>query len=449
MNEQSDPTAEVAEWIAALKYEDISEEARHAAQRAIIDTIAVILAGSTEEGVKLTAAVAEAEGGVATCHVLGTRTRTSTSLAALVNGTAAHALDYDDTQSNVIGHPSAVIVPAALAVAEAVNASGPDLIEAYVAGLEVMGKAGRMLGHVPYNFGWHMTSVVGPLGAAAAAGKLMGLGPEELQVALGIAASQSSGSRQNFGTMTKPFHVGWAAHGGVIAAMLAAQGYTANRQMLTAPLGLTTLFQGDARRWEPGTLGRPLEILGPGLAMKQYPCCAGTHCALDATFECRAELAPEDIEVIERVEVRVHATGLVPLIYDWPTTGLEAKFCLRYVVSAALIEGAITLDTFDDERISAYTPLMERVSIIVDQEVQERFADVTVHIAGREPVRRRVEEVQGSPSKPLSDAVLDDKFMDCARRAVQEDASLTALSSLRQLDRLDDVANLMKVLSWG
>lgn len=449
MSAAIDATGELADWATELKYADLPPDLLHAASRGLIDTVAVILAGSSEEAAERATIVAESQGGTAEAQVLGGRLRTSASLAALVNGTAAHALDYDDTQGSVHGHPSAVIVPAALAVAESVRASGRSLVEAFVVGTEVMGKAGRMLTEVPYKEGWHLTSVLGPLGAGAAAGKLLGLNPEQFRVALGIAVSQSSGSRQNFGTMTKPFHVGWSAHGGVLAALLAATGFTANPDMLTAPMGLTKLFAGDSTRWRETRPGSPFELVDPGLAMKVYPCCAGTHCALDATFECRTEMSTEDLRLIEQIEVNVHATGLVPLIYDRPTTGLEGKFCLRYVVAAALQDGSISLETFDDDRVrdGVYAALMDRVRVYQDPTVEDRFAEVTVRVPGREAVSSRVQIVKGSPTKPMSDEDLDLKFASCAQRVVSEGPSKEALLLLRDIESLADVSELTALLA--
>ena len=444
MSASNDATAELAEWATGFGYADAPAELLRAAGRGLIDTIGVILAGAPEETALRAGLVARSQGGKPESSVLGTDLRTSASLAALVNGTAAHALDYDDTQGNVHGHPSAVIVPAALAVAESVQATGKQLVEAFVVGTEVMGKAGRMLGSVPYQKGWHLTSVLGPLGAAAAAGKLLGLSIEQFRVALGIAVSQASGSRQNFGTMTKPFHIGWSAHGGVLAAMLAANGYTANEDMLTAPLGLTTLFDGDAERWSSARPGEPFELVDPGLNMKVYPCCAGTHCALDATFECREQLSETDLAAIEQIDVNVHATGLVPLIYDYPATGLQGKFCLRYVMSAALQDGQITVETFDDDRVrdGVYAGLMDRVKVFQDPTIEERFAEVIVHIPGREPVRSRVQEVKGSATKPMTDDDLDKKFLACSQRVISSGSAKEALVRLRAVEQIRTVSDL-------
>jgi 2-methylcitrate dehydratase PrpD len=242
-------TRDVADWVARTSIEPAEAPAVAGAARAgIIDTVATILAGVDEPVSRIVAETVAEDRAAPIADRVGARLRTSMEGAALVNGTSGHALDYDDVSRSVIGHPSVVVLPAALAAAQGVGASGRDLLEAYVIGVEVMAKLGRAMGTAHYRTGWHATSTAGTLGAAMAVGKLLRLGPEPLQHALAIAASEASGSRQNFGTMTKPFHPGHAARCGVLAARLAQKGMTGDTTILEAPLGYFALFSyGEAR----------------------------------------------------------------------------------------------------------------------------------------------------------------------------------------------------------
>ncbi len=235
-------TRALAEYVVKTTYADLPQEAVTRVKRAVLDTLGVMVAGSAEECAAIAAEIVASEGGKPVATVIGRGFSAPARSAALVNGVSAHALDYDDVTTSMRGHPSPPLLPAVLAVGEEVNASGRDLITAYLAGFEVQCKVGRGLGQSHYPHGWHATSTLGTLGAAVAAAKLYGLDVEHLQMALGIAASLSSGSRQNFGTMTKPLHPGAAAQSGVMAAQLAARGYTADAAIIETPLGFLNLF---------------------------------------------------------------------------------------------------------------------------------------------------------------------------------------------------------------
>src|SRR6266850_3973686 len=220
--------------------------ARTRAARAVLDTIGVTLAGASEPAARIVQAVVSAEGGDA-CRILGTRARASASNAALANGTAAHALDYDDMCFVSLAHPSAPLVAAALAAAESTGACGRALLEAYVVGFELEGRLGRAMNPRHYQRGWHCTSTLGTIGAAAAAARLLGLGPDAAGHALSIAASEASGLKENFGTMVKPLHAGLAARNGVLAALLAKAGMTASAAAIDGPQGFLAAMDSECR----------------------------------------------------------------------------------------------------------------------------------------------------------------------------------------------------------
>ncbi len=414
-------------WVEAASIREFPAEAIQAAKQGLLDTLAVILAGAQEPVAVAAADVARRLGGAPQASRIGTGERTSPDRAALINGAAAHALDYDDTQPSVGGHPSAVLIPAVLAVAEAEGSSGAAILEAYIAGVQVMGRVGRALGRAAYAKGWHNTSVLGPLGAAMACGKLLGLDHGQLRHALGISVSQAGGTRQNFGAMCKPVHAGWAAQAGVQAAYLAAAGVTADEDILEAPMGFFALWGRDD---EPlPEFGSPLEIAEPGLVVKRHPCCAATHRPLDAVLSLRERygFGPADIAALH---VEVGPGGLAPLIHDFPATGLQGKFSLRYTLAAAVTDGRITIDTFGPAKLrrAEVLGLMERI----DRREVPGAAGATVTVELKDGTRAS-EQVR-QPRSLGWDGVAA-KFRDCAVSLPDADGIIEAV---RRLDAIAD-----------
>ena len=445
-------TRDVAQWVARMSIDEAPPGVVDAARSAIIDTVAVILAGAAEPVSKIVADAVAEDGAAPVADRLGARLRTSMEGAALVNGVSGHALDYDDVNRSSIGHPSVVILPAALAAAQGAGASGRRLVEAYVAGVEVMTKLGRAMGTAHYRTGWHATSTLGTLGAAMAAGKVFGLPTEVLQHALAVAASEASGSRQNFGTMTKPYHPGHAARCGVAAARLARRGMTGDTTILEAPLGYFAIFAyGEAGpAGLAASLGNPYDVVSPGMNVKRYPCCYATHRAADAVLDLvrEYELRAGDVE---SAEVTVPPGGLAAVTRDRPRTGLEGKFSLPYVVAAALLDGRVALDSFTDEKVlrpdaqallRAVRPVEDPSIAVEFNPIEEGYVTVKIHRRSGAPLKRRVDYPRGAPQNPLSREELHEKFRDCARGVlppVQSARALDLLASIEALPRLDDL----------
>lgn len=432
--------------------DDIPLTVRQAARSAVLDTIAVILAGSREPVSRIVADAVAEDGAHPVADCLGIRLRTSMEGAALVNGVSGHALDYDDVSRSAIGHPSVVIVPAAFAAAQATGATGRAFLDAYVVGVEVMAKLGQAMGQAHYQAGWHITSTVGTLAAAMAAGRLFGLDEDRLGHALAIAVSQAGGSRQNFGTMTKPFHPGHAARCGIHAARLAGKGLTGDAAILEAPLGFFSLFGlGEAHAGRLAeALGRPFELDSPGLSVKRYPCCYATHRAADATLELitKHDVMPAEVA---GVEVTVPPGGLAPLIRDTPRTGLEGKFSMAYVVAAAILDRGLSLDTFTDAQVGReearallrIVRVREDAAIrVTGNAIEEGYVLVQVRLGNGRALECRIAYPRGSPERPLTHTELLDKFRDCARRALppeQIERAAAALDAIETARRLDDV----------
>src|SRR5580700_3084033 len=268
---------QIAEKIVAIRYEDLPREAIEWSKAAILDTVGVTLAGSREECTRIVEHVmAEGAGAGGDCLIFGSDRRAPPLVAALVNGTAAHALDFDDVSNSLGGHPSAPILPALFALADSQDCDGRAFIAAYVAGFETETRIARGVHFHHYEKGWHPTATLGVFGAAAASCHLLGLDRAKTAQALAVAASLASGIKANFGTMTKPLHVGHTARNGLFAAFLARDGFTANPGALEHKQGFLNVFNGPgtydtARMLAPW--GAPFDIVAPGIAIKQYPCC--------------------------------------------------------------------------------------------------------------------------------------------------------------------------------
>jgi 2-methylcitrate dehydratase PrpD len=424
--------------------------ARSRAATAFFDTIGVTLAGVTEPAGRGVQQVVAANGGDA-CTVLGTTIRASATDAALANGTAAHALDYDDMCFVSLAHPSAPLVSALLAAGELVGAPGSALTDAYVIGFEIETRLGRVMNPRHYQRGWHCTSTLGAIGSAAAVARLLGLDARTAGHAMAIAASEASGLKENFGTMVKPLHAGLAARDGVLAALLARSGITASERALDGPQGFLRAMDSERDALEPETsdLGARWEIVDTGITVKLYPSCAATHPPLDAILDLRRREG-FSADTVERIEVDVDGITPTVLIYDRPTSGLEAKFSLPYCAAAAVLDGHVSIDTFDTRRLrdARLKSFLARVSMNVDPTLgvdRPALTQARVRIClddGR-ILADAANGARGYPERPASDTELGDKFLSCARRSVPESSAQQAMEHLRQFERLPDVRELI------
>jgi 2-methylcitrate dehydratase PrpD len=426
--------------------------ARARAATAFLDTIGVTLAGASEPAGRGVQQVVAANGGDS-CTVLGTTIRVSAADAALANGTAAHALDYDDMCFVSLAHPSAPLVSALLAAGELTGASGSALADAYAIGFEIEARLGRVMNPRHYQRGWHCTSTLGALGSAAAVSRLLGLDARITGHAIAIAASEASGLKENFGTMVKPLHAGLAARDGVLAALLARSGITASERALDGPQGFLRAMDSerDDLEREATDLGVRWEIIDTGITVKLYPSCAATHPALDAILTLRRREG-FTADTVEAVEVDVDRITPTVLLYDRPTSGLEAKFSMPYCAAAAVVDGRVGIDTFDTARLrdSRLTALMPRITMKVDPALgidrpALTQARVCISLADGRALAQGANGARGYPENPASDAELSDKFLACARRTIPASAAEMALRQLRQFDQLDDVRTLTAV----
>jgi 2-methylcitrate dehydratase PrpD len=424
------------------------------AAAAVRDTVGVILAGAVEPAARVVQSMALDEGR-GRCGILGTPGRTSASWAALANGVAAHALDFDDMCFVSLAHPSCALLPAALSACELSRASGRALLEGYAIGFEIECLFGRVMNPRHYHErGWHCTSTIGTMGAAAAAARVLGLTPVETGHALGIAASSACGFKENLGSMVKPLHAGMAARNGIVAARLAQRGYTASERALDGPQGFLAAM--DAQHLEldqaVARLDSHWEIVATGITVKLYPSCAATHPTLDALLDLRQRggFTAEDVEAID-VEVDSMTPRL--LIYDRPNTGLEAKFSMPFCAAAAIVFGDVGIGTFEIERVQAppIRALMPKVSMranpVFDAQAPLSQARVTVRLRGGSVLSQSAEGARGYPARPASDEQLAAKFLACARRTLSAPAADRAWSALAHIEHIVDMSALADLLT--
>lgn len=446
---------ELAKFIVQTGYGDIPNSILKRAKFSFIDYLGTTLAGSCEQAAHIMVRYIERVGGSPVASLVGHKIKTSTYNAAMANGTMGHILDYDDMSSSLIGHPSVPVLPAVLALGEENKISGKNALLAFILGIEVECKIGR--GTIPrhYENGWHPTSTIGIFGATAAAAKILGLSQKEVVCAFGIAGSESSGLRENFGTMVKPFHAGRAAAKGLMAALLAKEGFTGAKDIFEGKWGFCKVMTGDYDEERIiNTLGNPFEIEDPGITIKPYPTCGATHPAIDAVISLAKDynLRADDVEKID--------CGTVPiakdvLIYPRPSTPLEGKFSMPYCLAVGLAERKVELSQFTDDKMNE--PMIRGLINKVDMYIAPEMAplgyrgtfNAKVKIVlkdGRE-YARTVDHARGDPANPLSEDELMAKYADCAALALDPEQIEKSKGMVLDLEQLPDITTLMDVVS--
>ena len=450
-------TKRIAEFIVHTKLDEIPSEAREIAKRAVLDLLGVALAGSRDPLAKIMVAFVKDGGGQPRASVWGRRLKTSSPLAALANGAFGHALDYDDINRSMRGHPTVPVLPATLAVAEEIKASGEKALEAFLVGFEVETKLGAGINPHLFENGWHPTAVLGSMGAAAASAKLLKLPVEKICMALGIAASLASGLRQNFGTMTKPLHAGHAAQNGVVAAQLARRGYTADSAIVEGKLGFAHAFAGPEKydlAKITSDLGKRFDIVSPGVGIKRYPSCARTHPAIDAMLDMvtKNDILPEQVRSISCAGSYTTPTML---IHSRPQTALEGKFSIEFCTALALLERKVELPHFKDRKVQdpKIQEMIKKVtfSIRPDLNTLENSGNpsTTVKILmkdGRE-FTKTVDEARGTPGNPLTAEEIRGKYRQCVKGIQSKkemEKTIEIVETLETLKNISTLANLLR-----
>ncbi len=438
-------TERLARYVLETSYPSFPKEVVHQGKRCFLDLLGVALGGAKQPLSKILVKMVKDFGGQPQATILGHGLKTNVMNAALVNGAMAHALDYDDTHSGSLGHPSAPVIPAVLAVAEWKGLSGKSALESFILGFEVETRIGLGMGMKHYDRGWHATSTFGRFGAAVAAGKLLGLSLEEMKIALGLAGTQAAGLRLVFGTMTKPFHPGKCAFDGVLSAILAQRGFTCAPNIIEGKKGYWEVL-GDDSNLEPMVkdLGKKYEVLKN--TFKPYAACLLTHPTIDAILEMRNKynLKPEDVEAIscDVGKFCLDSAGQVE-----PKTGLSGKFSTYYCAALALAEGVAGENMFTDKKVQdpQMVALRKKVKAKVVPGYKDTEAKVTITAKGGKKYSAYVDTPKGDPRNPPTDEELENKFRSLAPsvlpkpkidRLVQTIWNMEKLGNIRQLIRL-------------
>jgi len=458
----SNPVLAYGHWLAETA-DDWPDAAIETAQRAFIDVIGVSIPGAIEPAtLRVLDSVRHWGDGPATAILAGASL--AAPWTALVNGTAAHALDFDDNFDPAKSHATAVLAPAILALGEQEGASGRACLDAYVAGLQILGRVGQGVNPAHRNRGWHATATVGAIGAAAACARLLRLDAQKAGYALSIATSMAGGFMSQFGTMTKPLHAGLAAKAGIIAAGLARAGVDAGLDTLDGPKGMNRLMvgpdyeqlrdtlthveHGQNLRFETEAIGEPLLILSSGLKVKRFPNCGSAHRAMDGILSLKQdhELSADQVD---RVDVFAPATHLANLMYEDPQDALQAKFSLEYGVAVALLSGNCTLADFTEEaatrpEVRALFPRIRRHP--VDKAEGEFPTEVHVLLKDGRRLETAIAWPAGSLAAPFTIEQHWAKFDGCAADLLSREAHDRVREALANLPQLQSIAALMAPL---
>lgn len=438
-------TDTLAQFVVNTSYADLPPPAVLHAKLCLIDWLGCTLAGSQEKATDIVVNTLQEMGGTPQASVLGRAFSTSAMNACLANGCAAHVLDFDDFHAGMIGHPSAPLWPAILAVGEWKGIRGAELVTAFVAGYEVEARLGLALNPSHYAK-WHSTGTLGCFAAAAGAGKLLGLDAGRMKNALGIAGTQASGLRQVFGTMSKSLNVGKAAANGLLAALLASRGFTGSQDIVEGQRGFAhaVASEMDVGRAIAG-LGRDFQVMDT--AFKRHASCFGTQCAIDAALEIRQAHGVGGDEVAS-IRCASHPLAVDMAGKPDPQTALEAKFSLAHCLSLAFLEGRADDDLFTDEmsRDPRLVDLRRRTEVLADPSLQDLAylpAEVTVRTKGGSEYTRRVESPRGTPLNPLPQEELEEKFRRLGARVLNSE---TLEKVLREVDHFEELVSPRELL---
>ncbi len=448
-------TQTLARWAADMPLIE-SSAAVTIGKQAITDTIGCMLAGTSDDATRRVL-IAATSLGSGNARVVGHTQRLAPGAAAMVNATAAHVYDYDDNFFPAAAHASAVLLPSLLALAESEDLTGAQLLDAYVVGLEVMGRIGEGVNMLHYQLGWHATSTLGSIGAAAACARLLSLDGAQMSDAISLGMSLASGTKNQFGTMAKPLHAGFAAEQGLRAAMLAKHGVNATSEPLDGTFGWRAMFAADSLGFDESMskIGRPLAIEEYGLMTKPHPCCASVHCTVDAIIGLMSE---HDLNAadIERVQTFVPKITVANLPFPEPSDEREARFSMHYGVGLAIEHGALRLRDFrsggfGNPAVVAWAP---RVEMVEDESVAENAlganviepARVVLHLGDGRVLDRTQRYAKGVLQNPMSTAERNTKLRDCTAESLSDEQLSELIARLDQL-ATTPVAEVMAFLA--
>jgi len=431
-------TKTLAKFVIDHQYGDIPQEVRHEAARSFLNWMGCAVGACRHETVERMLGALADFSGPPQATVLGRGERVDAMLAALVNGTSSHVFDFDDTHLKTVIHPSGPVASAILALAEKKPVRGEDFLHAFILGVEVECRIGNSVYPEHYDRGWHITGTAGVFGAAAAVGRLLGLNEQQMIWALGIAATQSSGLREMFGTMVKPMHPGNAARNGMLAAHLAAKGFTSSNQGIEASRGfahvLSTAFKPEEIT---GKLGETWEISLN--TYKPFACGIVEHPAIDGCIQLRNEHGVK-AEDIAGISLGVHPLVLELTGKKTPQTGLEGKFSVYHSAAVAVVHGAAGEAQYGDEvvRDPRVVGLRDKVTASVEKGVHEDQVRIAIRLKSGKMLEKFVEHAVGSLGKPMSNLDLEAKFRGQTEGILSKSETEKLIGVCWDIGRLDD-----------
>jgi 2-methylcitrate dehydratase PrpD len=431
-------TRELARFVAESRWSSIPTEINHEAKRALLNWAGCAIGGCRDEAVDTALAALSEFAGAPQATILGRSERMDILNAAALNALSSNILDFDDTHLRTVIHPTVPVAAAAIALAEHARATGAQLLHAFILGVEVECRVGNAISPEHYDAGWHITATCGIFGAAAACAKLLDLDTTTTAWAFGIAANQAAGTTGAHGSMTKSWNMAHAARNGLMAALLAAKGFTSTEQALEGERGFTRVF---AQR-------RDLDEIARGLGetwelaqntYKPYPCGVVAHPVIDACLALRddARVTPD---AVERIELRVHPLVRMLMGNAVPLTGLEAKLSVQHCAAAALIHGQVGVREFTDACVNdrAVAALRDRAVLVEDPAMPKEAAGVTIRVSGGSTFDKYVPHATGSLDRPMSDEALGRKFHALAQWGWPECDTAKFIALAGSLDTLGD-----------
>jgi 2-methylcitrate dehydratase PrpD len=439
-------TSRLASFIVDTDGDRIPQTAYEHAKVAFMDWLAVTFAGKDDPLVKILIDYADLVGGNEQATIIGHGMRKDVANAALINGSASHTLDYDDTLVSFLGHPSVTIFPALLALSEWKGASGKDFLTAYLIGLQAGGTVGACASLDHYLAGWHATSTIGHLASAAACARLLGLSVQQAVYALGIGGTQSSGLKRVFGTMCKPFHAGRSSQSGLMAALLAQRDFTSAPDILEGPQGFFEALRGKVNEDIVGMLGLGWDVVN--LSQKYHASCHATHSPLEAALTV---VKGENIalDAIQGITVHASTLSLQAAGRNEPATGLEAKFSIPYCVANALLRGETGMQAFTDEKVNdpAVRSLMDRITVVDDPQIKALESLVEVRTLDGKTFSAFSDILQQIPPLTVKQERVSAKFIDLCGPVLGRKRSQALRRSIESLEKIADMGEIAEGLA--